>query len=187
LVRWSIIHAPRLYGYLPPESRQRQKSHWEAYVILSFIGIIMLAGLVYDGGLIVSNPSNSLIGRGARWEPFSSLVGLGLAQGGPGFALQASNVAWWIHNLVVLVFLDLLPPSKHFHIITAIPNIFFAKLEPKGQLSKQDLENDSRFGTSHIDQFTWKQVLDMFSCTECAGAPRIAPRRRPGSPWRRVN
>ena len=46
LVRWGITHAPRLYGFLPPEKRQREKSHLEAYVILILIGIIMLAGLV---------------------------------------------------------------------------------------------------------------------------------------------
>jgi Fe-S oxidoreductase len=175
LVRWGITHAPRLYGFLPPESRLRAKSHWEAYVILIFIGIIMLAGLVYDGGRIVSHQNDLRVIREARWEPLSTLVGLGLALLGTGFALQASNVAWWVHNLVVLVFLDLLPPSKHFHIITAIPNIFFTKLEPKGQLSKQDLENDTRFGTSHIDQFTWKQVLDMFSCTECGRCSANCP------------
>ncbi len=172
LVRWGITHAPRLYGFLPPEQRQRNKSHWEAYVILTFIGLIMLAGLVYDGGRIAAQPDLPE----ARWEPISALVGLGLAMvAGTGFALVASNVAWWVHNLVVLVFLDLLPPSKHFHIITAIPNIFFAKLEPKGRLSKQDLENDSRFGTSRIDQFTWKQVLDMFSCTECGRCSSNCP------------
>jgi Fe-S oxidoreductase len=94
---------------------------------------------------------------------------------GTSFAAHASEVAWWMHNLVILIFLNLLPPSKHFHIITAIPNIFFSKLEPKGQLSKQDLENDARFGTSHIDQFTWKQVLDMFSCTECGRCSSNCP------------
>ena len=135
LVRWRITHAPRLYGFLPSESRLRAKSHWEAYVILVFIGVIMLTGLVYDGGRIVSNPNDMRVIREARWEPLSTLVGLGLAKVGTSFALQASNVAWWMHNLVILVFLNLLPPSKHFHIITAIPNIFFSKLEPKGRLS----------------------------------------------------
>jgi Fe-S oxidoreductase len=175
LVRWRITHAARLYGFLPPESRQRGKSHWEAYVILVFIAIIMLAGLVYDGGRIASYPNDMLIVREARWEPFSRLVALGLAQAGTSFASGAAYVALWINGIVVLVFLDLLPPSKHFHLITAIPNIFFAKLEPKGRLSKQDLENDTRFGTSHIDQFTWKQMLDMFTCTECGRCSSNCP------------
>ena len=52
-----------------------------------------------------------------------------------------SDIAWWIHNLVVLSFLNLLPLSKHFHVVTSIPNVFFTKLEPYGRLSKQDLEN----------------------------------------------
>ncbi len=176
LVRWGIIHAPRLYGFLPPERRLREQSHWEAYTILLLIATVMLTGLVYDGGRIVANPNNIQIAREARWAPLSALVGRGMAHAlGTNFALQASNVAWWVHNIVILVFLNLLPPSKHFHIITAIPNIFFAKLEPKGQLSKQDLENDTRFGTSHIDQFTWKQVLDMFSCTECGRCSSNCP------------
>src|SRR5262249_31758632 len=82
---------------------------------------------------------------------------------------------WWLHNLVVLVFLNLLPRSKHLHIITSLPNVFFRKLEPTGTLSKQDLENATTFGTSHIDQFSWKQVLDMFSCTECGRCSSQCP------------
>jgi Fe-S oxidoreductase len=175
LVRWGITHAPRLYGFLPPESRQRGKSHWEAYVILIFIGLIMLAGLVYDGGRIAAHPNDVMIAREARWAPFSRLIALGLAQAGTGVAAVVANVALWVNGIVVLIFLDLLPPSKHFHIITAIPNIFFSKLEPKGRLSKQDLENATRFGTSHIDQFTWKQMLDMFSCTECGRCSSNCP------------
>jgi Fe-S oxidoreductase len=175
LVRWRITHATRLYGFLPPESRQRGKSHWEAYVILLFIAIIMVAGLVYDGARIASHPNNLLIVREARWAPFSRLVALGLAKAGTSFASDAGYVALWVNGIIVLVFLDLLPPSKHFHLITAIPNIFFAKLEPKGRLSKQDLENDTRFGTSHIDHFTWKQMLDMFTCTECGRCSSNCP------------
>ncbi len=175
-VRWRITHAARLYGYLPPESRLRGQSHWEAYLILGFIATIMVGGLVYDGGRIVSHPNNLEILREARWQPFSTLVGVGMAMAlGTSFALYASNVAWWVHNLVVLVFLNLLPRSKHFHIITSLPNVFFLKLEPKGQLSKLNLEEDSRFGTSHVDHFTWKQVLDMYSCTECGRCSSNCP------------
>jgi Fe-S oxidoreductase len=68
-----------------------------------------------------------------------------------------------------------LPISKHFHIITSIPNVFFKKLEPYGALDKQDLENATTFGTSYINQFTWKQVLDMYSCTECGRCSSNCP------------
>jgi Fe-S oxidoreductase len=78
--------------------------------------------------------------------------------------------------------LNFLPLAKHFHVITSLPNVFFRKLEPIGQLSKQDLENATTFGTSHIDQFTWKQVLDMFSCTECGRCSSQCPATATGKP-----
>jgi Fe-S oxidoreductase len=182
LVRWWITHPARLYGYAPPENRLRGQSHWEAYVILGFIGTIMATGLLYDGGRIASHPGDLDVAREASWEPISRLVAAALAPLGSSMAAAASNTAWWIHNLVVLVFLNLLPRSKHFHIITSLPNVFFLKLEPEGALSKQDLENASTFGASHIDHFTWKQVLDMFSCTECGRCSSQCPATATGKP-----
>jgi Fe-S oxidoreductase len=183
LGRWGITHPKRLYGYEPPEHRLRQQSHWEAYLILCFIGSIMLGGLLYDGSRIMANTGNPEVMREAAWEPVSHAVGAALARviGIPAL-VTVGNVAWWIHNLVVLVFLNLLPRSKHFHIITSAPNVFFKKLEPTGQLSKQDLENATRYGTSHIDQFTWKQVLDMYSCTECGRCSSQCPATATGKP-----
>src|SRR5206468_12258572 len=182
--RWLVTHPARLYGYTPAEQRLRGQSHWEAYVILSFIGTIMLTGLVYDGSRVaIARGLDPAVARDAAWEPFSALVGRALlAVAGSGATMLAGAAAWWVHNLVVLVFLNLLPRSKHFHIITSLPNVFFRKLEPTGALSKQDLENATRYGTSHIDQFDWKQVLDMYSCTECGRCSSQCPATATGKP-----
>jgi Fe-S oxidoreductase len=183
LGRWLVTHPPRLYGYAPAENRLRTHSHWEAYVILAFIGTIMVTGLLYDGSRSATLTGDPFVADEARWAPLSRLAGAGLlAVAGPAAATRTGNVAWWIHNLVVLTFLNLLPLSKHFHIITSLPNVYFRKLEPIGQLSKQDLENATTFGTSHIDQFTWKQVLDMFSCTECGRCSSQCPATATGKP-----
>ncbi|MFQ5904006.1 MAG: (Fe-S)-binding protein, partial [Candidatus Binatia bacterium] len=72
--------------------------------------------------------------------------------------------------------------SKHFHIITAIPNVFFRKLEPAGALNIMDLENVETYGTSRINQFTWKQLLDMYSCTECGRCSSVCPATASGKP-----
>src|SRR2546423_4237356 len=183
LARWAITHPLRLYGYLPPEQRLRGQSHWEAYVILCFIGMIMLGGLIYDGSRIAAFGHEPAVMREAAWEPATDVVGtLLVAAFGTSGALALGNVAWWIHNLVVLVFLNLLPRSQHFHIITSLPNVFFEKTEPTGALSKQDLENATRYGTSHIDQFNWKQVLAMYSCTECGRCSSECPATATGKP-----
>jgi Fe-S oxidoreductase len=142
----------------------------------------MLGGLVYDGSRQVMHAGEAWVADEARWEPMSTLVGRGLAPLGVAGAAALGTVAWWVHNLAVLVMLNFLPRAKHFHVITSLPNVFFRKLEPRGQLSKQDLENATTFGTSHIDQFTWKQVLDMFSCTECGRCSSQCPATATGKP-----
>jgi len=109
------------------------------------------------------------------WAPLSALLANALTGAGPSAALTASNTAWWIHNLVVLTFLNFLPVAKHFHVVTSLPNVFFTKLEPYGRLSKQDLENAEIYGTSRFKHFTWKQVLDMYSCTECGRCSAECP------------
>lgn len=175
LYRWVIAHPLRLFGYRPAEDRLAGQSHWEALLILLFIMTIMLSGLLYDGGRLVYLAGDPAVEAERPWEPASAVVGLLLAGLGTGWAQSVSDVAWWGHNLVILAFLNLLPRSKHFHIITAIPNVFFRKLEPAGALNSMDLEKGETFGTSHIDQFTWKQVLDMYSCTECGRCSSHCP------------
>jgi len=171
LYRWGVSHPKRLYGFKPAEEQLAGHSHWEAYLILVFIGLIMIGGLLYDGGRMVFDADK--VRAEMPWQPFSRIVALLL--GGPRTARFFSNAGWWVHNCVILVFLNLLPLSKHFHIITSLPNVFFIKTEPRGALSKMDLENGTRFGTSYINQFTWKQVLDMYSCTECGRCASHCP------------
>jgi Fe-S oxidoreductase len=175
LYRWGVSHPARLYGYKPSEERLAGQSHWEAYLILCFIGIIMISGKLYDGGRMIYQADNPHVQAEIAWQPFSHMVGLALGSLGPRGAEFFSDAGWWIHNVVILIFLNLLPLSKHFHILTFLPNVFFAKTRPRGELSKQDLENATRFGTSYINQFNWKQVLDMYSCTECGRCSSHCP------------
>ena len=175
IYRWVVSHPPRLFGYRPAEERLAGQSHWEAILILFFIFTIMLSGLLYDGGRLVFLAGDPVTEAERPWQPMSAVVALVLSAFGSGFAEFVSNAAWWVHNLVILAFLNLLPRSKHFHIITSIPNVFFRKLEPAGALDKMDLENSETFGTSFINQFTWKQALDMYSCTECGRCSSHCP------------
>jgi Fe-S oxidoreductase len=180
LYRWMIAHPPRLFGFRPAEERLAGQSHWEALLILSFIGTIMLTGLLYDGGRLVYASAELAAER--AWEPASAVAATVLSGLGDGGAKLVSDAAWWIHNIVVLVFLNLLPLSKHFHIITSIPNVYFKKLEPTGALGSMDLESATRFGSSYINHFTWKQVLDMYSCTECGRCSSNCPATATGKP-----
>ncbi|NDD03810.1 MAG: (Fe-S)-binding protein, partial [Proteobacteria bacterium] len=181
-VRWGITKPKRLYGILPAEQKLNSQSHWEAYLILSFIGSIMLSSFIYDAGTAILNPQDPGVIAEMKWSPFTSLW---VEWMGPDQerAKLLSNLGWWIHNTIILVFLNLLPRSKHFHIITAMLNVFFGRIEPRGRLPKKDYSADGAiFGRSQINQFSWKQVLDMYSCTECGRCSSVCPAAATGKP-----
>jgi len=85
---------------------------------------------------------------------------------------------WWIHIITILTFLNYLPYSKHLHILTSIPNVFFAKLKPeKNTLKPIDLENETltTFGALDVEHLNWKQLFDGYTCTECGRCTAACP------------
>src|SRR5205814_2136278 len=92
-------------------------------------------------------------------------------------------VAWWTHVLTVLAFAAYLPQSKHLHIVTTLPNVFFRKQSPRGALSLiEDIENKETFGAASIRDFSWKQLLDGYTCTECGRCSDNCPALATGKP-----
>ena len=103
----------------------------------------------------------------------------GLFGGGRGTEV-AERVLVWSHLLIVLGFLTYLPRSKHLHIITAAPNVYLAKNQPLGYLEPlridlEGAETDVRLGASVATDLSRKQVLDLFSCTECGRCQEVCP------------
>ncbi len=88
------------------------------------------------------------------------------------------EIFWWIHILVIFAFMNFLPYSKHLHVLTSIPNTYFANLEPvRNTLKPLDLddENAEVFGAADIEHLSWKQILDGYSCTECGRCTSVCP------------
>jgi Fe-S oxidoreductase len=93
--------------------------------------------------------------------------------------------AWWGHLFAILVFANYLPFAKHFHVITALPNLYFAKLDPAGKMATFDIEKAAEtehFGVGRIEDFSWKQKLDFMTCTECGRCREICPTHLTGKP-----
>lgn len=93
-------------------------------------------------------------------------------------------VFWWLHIGLVLAFLNYLPYSKHLHVLTSIPNVFFASLKPKGALHPINLSDETltKFGTVDVEDLTWKQLLDGYTCTECGRCESVCPANLTGKP-----
>ena len=182
----------------------------EGLIILGIIATMMLADLTYDGASLVllnrfgsectagssafpCSAMHTLIAPLAQsegalgWhlaEPAGSLSALILSGLGSSALVVLAHIGFWTHSTLVLVFLNLLPYTKHFHIITAIPNVFLGDTTPRGRLRPlapstealmaavekategEDLLS-ARIGYARIEHFTWKDLLDFYTCTEC--------------------
>ena len=152
-----------------------QGSHkWEGVTVLVFISLIMLGVLVMNGIRINLGEDPA-----AAWRPFSRAVGSLFAGLDEGAQVVFEESAYWIHLLVVLVFLVMLPGGKHFHVVTSVPAVFLRDLEPRGRLPKApEFKAESgggSVGVSQVEQFTWRQMLDFYTCTECGRCQEWCP------------
>ncbi|MCU0683093.1 MAG: (Fe-S)-binding protein [Polyangiaceae bacterium] len=131
------------------------------------------------------------------FAPVGSLVSLVLAAAPASVLVTLAHLGFWTHATLVLVFLNLLPHSKHFHIITAIPNVFFREVRPRGRLplmapssdqlmevvgaaSEKDDPLEAPVGVARAEHFTWKAILDFYTCTECGRCSDNCPAHRTG-------
>jgi Fe-S oxidoreductase len=160
--------------------KERLDASVDADLILGLIGFLMLSDLLAGGARMNLGPHQS-----ATWEPVTRVFAAFL-EGMVPASLQATYVFfWWTHLIAIFVFLNYLPYAKHFHVITALPNIFFRKLDPPGKLRTFDIEKAAeaeRFGVSKLEDFSWKQRLDIFTCTECGRCREVCPTHLTGKP-----
>ncbi|RYE80774.1 MAG: (Fe-S)-binding protein [Myxococcales bacterium] len=131
------------------------------------------------------------------YAPVGSVLGMIMAALPTALVAFVAQAGFWTHSTLVLVFLNILPYSKHFHIITAIPNVFFRSLEPAGKLPTM-AENSEKLmelvgtasekadplldpiGSGRIEHFSWKAILDFYTCTECGRCSDNCPAHRTG-------
>jgi Fe-S oxidoreductase len=147
----------------------------EGLLILLMIFGLMVTDLVADGGRIALAP-----GPADRWSYAGRAIAAGLA-GAPAGAVEGLfHAAWWVHAVILLGFLVWLPYSKHLHIMAAPFNVFFAPRTPKGQLSTPDLENTETFGVGALTELTWKDLFDLYNCTECGRCTSGCPANASG-------
>ena len=86
--------------------------------------------------------------------------------------------------LIVAFFANYIPQGKHLHLIGAMPNIFFRKLEPVGAAYPVDMEDETAesFGVGRVEELHWKQLLDTYACTECGRCEHYCPAYNTGKP-----
>ncbi|MCK9458088.1 MAG: (Fe-S)-binding protein [Proteobacteria bacterium] len=167
----------------------RLTASFEAALILLIIIVMMVADVVYWGWQL------SLEGvTGFEWrEPFASVAASLFSTMDPKVVETLGTIGFWAHSGLVLLFLNLLPYGKHFHVVTSLPNVFLSNLEPPGRLPRDETiekvlkeedtgDGEPVFGVSALQHFTWKDLLDMYSCTECGRCTDNCPAAKTNKP-----
>lgn len=189
IVLLMIIYAFFRRAVLKPK---RLHNTFEAYLVLALIGALMVSDLLLDGARynliqLYNNPgsihyfNNPQYGSEFLWTPIS----VGAAALISGLSAEANTtimvIMFWLHICMQLVFLNILPLGKHFHVITALPNVFLKSLGyPHEKAKLLDLEDEAAWeeeslGINHIHQLSWKQGLDLYTCTECGRCKEVCP------------
>jgi len=148
----------------------------DAYFILGMIAGLMIAYFNLHGVEIAA-------GEVTATMPISAAVGNMFYAGiTPEAAHPYITFWWWLHALIFLVFLNYLPYSKHMHILSSIPNCYFRRFEKANTLPVETFVKGNKFGVETIDQYTWKDLFDSYSCTECGRCQMVCPASQTGKP-----
>jgi Fe-S oxidoreductase len=149
----------------------------DAFVILGMILGVVSTELIGDALRFVALPDDPARG----WALLAGPLSLALEPVGTDAAAAGYGAFAWAHIGFVLAFGAYLPYSKHLHIITSEPNVYFRNLEPHGALRKMDLEAEPSdgeelvFGARGLKDLTWRHLLDGLSCTECGRCMEFCP------------
>ncbi len=167
-----VMAAIRRYIIRP----QRLEPSGEAAVILVLVFALMVLQVSLVGfGYAAHNVQASWPLLGATLAGF--LSGTGIAQGTLEGVYQG---VWWLHYIVIIGFMVYIPRSKHLHILASPFNILFKPLGPKVVLEPIPLEEAESFGASKIEDFSWKDLLDLYSCAVCGRCHANCPAQLSG-------
>jgi len=180
-VVWAIIRR-----YIQRPYRIRIKTKAEHALIL---GVLLAIGVTGFGAEMFRIAQGQAAGVNLDHERWS-VVGYPLAQlvnGASAQTLTTWHQGWWVaHVLTFIVFLAILPITMLRHMFTSPLNMYLKDRErPKGamkampNLTETSLES---FGVHVIEEFTWKQLLDLDACTMCGRCTSVCPAHATGKP-----
>ena len=159
--RRAVIRPKQLFSFL--------HGPWDGLIILGLILLILIT-------IVLVEIFDYAASNGAAW----SLFGMWFYPQVSGLSTENDlilfRIFWFTHMIVFFSFLVYLPRSKHLHLMATPFNVFFSNYAPKGALPlMENIEEREDYGVSKPEQFTWKQLLDGYACTECGRCNTVCP------------
>lgn len=189
LSRRLFFHIKRFEGI-----EMKRRSHTDANISLTLILLLMISLMAMNVGFIGCQETTG--GSNDGIYPVGRILITVL----PRLSLEnfklIYEVSWWSHILLIFLFANYLPYSKHFHVFMSVPNVFLSRLDPLGKLPNMDSitrevkmminpdtayaapANDipaERFGIKDAEDASWKNYFDSLACTECGRCTSVCP------------
>ncbi|MBN1341025.1 MAG: 4Fe-4S dicluster domain-containing protein [Bacteroidales bacterium] len=190
MARRLFVNVKRFTG-----AEMKHKSHLDANIALTLIFLLMISLLGMNIWYFILHPDSR-----EGYYPVSMFIVRNMISAHPMDPVAAHTmheVYWWSHILLVFIFANVLPYSKHFHVFMSVPNVFLSRMEPLGYLPnmpeitkevKLMMNPDTafapapegeqpvrRFGVLDVEDITWKNYLDSLACTECGRCTSVCP------------
>ena len=189
LSRRIFFHIKRFEGI-----EMKKISHIDANIALTMILLLMLSLLGMNTGYVgyKSIGAEELDGL----YPVSTVLAGLIGSSNTAAMSLMYEICWWAHILLIFIFANILPYSKHFHVFLSVPNTFLSRLEPLGKLPNMDsitkevkLMMDpnaafsappadapvERFGVKDCEDVVWKNYFDSLTCTVCGRCTSVCP------------
>lgn len=162
---------------------------------------ILIVEIVLMAALLKMNAADQILqSRGAEHYvsagsfPVSQFLAPMMEGFSTEFLVFAERGAWWFHFIGILLFLNYVPYSKHWHIIMSFPNVYYTPLKPKGAFTNMEsvttevklmmdpsatppegYQPPAGFGARDVQDLTWKNLMDAYTCTECGRCSSVCP------------
>ncbi len=162
----------RRYGQKP----DRLDNQWEDLIALVLILIIVVTGFIVEGFRIAATELKTTPDW-ALWSPGGFVLAAAFSGLSQSALLTWHWIMWWFHVIITLGAIGYIALywNKLWHIIVSPVNVFFQSLNPRGALVPIDLEAVETFGVAKIEDFTWKQLMDLDACTRCGRCQDSCP------------
>jgi Fe-S oxidoreductase len=160
----------------------------EALLVLGLIATLMVSESLFEASLVAAQTDAGVSAHLPAWGSLAWLLTQGLT-GVQRETLQTLHMgSYFLHDLTFFAFMCFLPLGKHFHVLTSLPNVLFMKLDKgtvkpvRWDVSDQGLDDLESFGVKQFSDFTWKHLLDFYSCADCGRCSDNCPANAVGRP-----
>ncbi|MCW4470268.1 (Fe-S)-binding protein [Flavobacterium sp. MFBS3-15] len=203
VIFWLRRNVIKMWRFVHSDLKGWPKS--DANIILYFETVLMLLFLTMNAadGYLQSQGADHYAQAGSF--PISGFISPLFEGMSINTVIIIERIAWWLHIIGIMAFMNYLYFSKHLHILLAFPNTWFANLKPKGQFENlESVTNEvklmmdpnadpfaaappmaegeipAKFGASDVQDLNWVQLMNAYTCTECGRCTSSCPANQTG-------